>query len=260
VNVLGKQDLNDVLMQLRLHGVSNAWAIQDLTLWPDRTKFLYVKNSDSFSYVLISGHPASHGHPTIIASGEPTAVDTLLREADIKGPFVIRETSVHLSSVIKAMYPSVKIYEEQRMDVTKNTYLPKHKGKARQLTFADVEALAQFFGAPPQAAGEFMGWLKGARAFFGVYEEGRLAAIGSSMVSVPEAWNLVSIETHQDFRRKGYATEVTSSLVERALNETATVTVTVVKDNTPAIRTYEHVGFKFVEDRIWVDHGTGSTP
>ena len=80
------------------------------------------------------------------------------------------------------------------------------------------------------------------------------------MVSVPEAWNLVSIQTHKDFRNKGYATEVTSALVERALQETETVTLTVVKDNAPAIRTYEKVGFKFAEDRIWIDNGTGAAP
>jgi ribosomal protein S18 acetylase RimI-like enzyme len=251
-------DIPFCLKHLRQNGVRNAWAIQDLTVWPERSKFFF--NSDPFSYVLISGHPASHGHPTVIAEGDPTAVASLLQTADIKIPFVIRETSAHLLPVLKNQYPSAKIYVEQRMDVTTDSFRPKHKGTARNLNPGDAEALAQFFGAPPQAAGKFKGWLSGAKAFFGVFEGSRLAAIGSSMVSVPEAWNLVSIETHKDFRRKGYATEVTSSLVERALKETATVTVTVVKGNAPAIHTYEKLGFKFAEDRIWLDNGTGSAP
>ena len=253
-----KGDLPDVLGQLRHGGVRNAWAIQDLTVWPDSSKLFYVNNP--FSYLLISGHPATHGQPTLIADGDPDMVALLLKEANVTEPCVVRETSTHLLPPIRAHYPNAKVYYEQRMDVTKDTFLPKHEGMARSLNPGDAEALAQFFGAPPQAAGRFKGWLAGAKAFFGVFEGPRLAAIGSSMVSVPEAWNLVSIETHKDFRGKGYATEVTSALVERALHDTETVTVTVVKDNEPALRTYSKIGFRYAEDRIWVDNGTGSKP
>lgn len=259
IKTADKSDLPKVLGLLRRNAVRNAWAIQDMTVWPDKSKFLY-NDDQHFSYLLISGHPASQGHPTVIVDGELGAVAALLRVADIKVPFVIRETSAHLLPVIKDHYPSAKIYMEQRMDVTEDTFQPKHKGIARNLTPSDAVALAHFFGAPPQAASKFKGWLGGAKAFHGVFEKDQIVAIGSSMVSIPEAWNLVSIETHKDFRGKGYATEVTSSLVDRALKETKTVTVTVVKDNVPAIRTYEKVGFRATEDRIWVDNGTGSAP
>lgn len=249
-----------ILEQLRKKGVRNAWAIQDLIVWPDRSKFYFVQDESKFSYVLVTGHPASHDTPTLIADGEPAAVLDLLKLANVNEPCVIRETSAHLLGPILSVYPKAKVFREHRMDVTKSTYTPKHSGKARALTVADAEALAAFFGAPPQAAGRFKGWLGGAKAFMGMFEGQKLAAIGSSMVSVPEAWNLVSIETHKDFRGKGYATEVTSALVERALKDTAVVTVTVVKDNAPAIRTYQKVGFQVAEDRIWVDNGTGSEP
>lgn len=258
IRIAGKSDLPDVLGQLRRNGVRNAWAIQDLIVWPDSSKFFYV--SDPFSYLLISGHPATHGQPTLIADGDPEMVKHLLKEANVTEPCVVRETPTHLLPAIRAHYPNAKVYYEQRMDVTKDTFLPKHKGAARSLNPGDAESLAQFFGAPPQAAGRFKGWLGGAKAFFGVFEGDRLAAIGSSMVSVPEAWNLVSIETHKDFRGKGYATEVTSALVERALRETGTVTVTVVKDNEPALRTYSKIGFRQAEDRVWIDNGIGSKP
>lgn len=258
IRLAGKSDLPFVLGKLRNDGVKNAWAIQDLTVWPDSSKLFYVDNP--FSYLLVSGHPASHGQPTLIADGDPDTVGRLLKEANITEPCVVRETTAHLLPPIRAHYPNAKVYYEQRMDVTKDTFLPKHKGMARSLNPGDAGALAHFFGAPPQAAGRFTGWLAGAKAFFGVFEGTRLAAIGSSMVSVPEAWNLVSIETHKDFRGKGHATEVTSALVERALRDTETVTVTVMKDNEPALRTYGKIGFQHAEDRVWVDNGTGSKP
>lgn len=258
VRLAEKSDLPNVLGKLRNNGVKNAWAIQDLIVWPDNSKLFYVENP--FSYLLISGHPATHGQTTLVADGDPNMVALLLKEANVTEPCVIRETSAHLLPPIRAHYPNAKIYYEQRMDVTKDSFLPNHKGIARSLNPGDAEALAQFFGAPPQAAGRFKGWLSGAKAFFGAFEGTRLAAIGSSMVSVPEAWNLVSIETHKDFRGKGYATEVTSSLVERALCDTGTVTVTVLKDNEPALRTYRKIGFLYAEDRVWIDNGTGSKP
>lgn len=253
-------DFPTILEQLRKNGVRNAWAIQDLIVWPDRSKLYFVKDGSKFSYALVTGHPASHDTPTLIADGDPATVLELLKAANITEPCVIRETSAHLLEPILSVFPEGKVFAEHRMDVTKSTYTPRHTGKARPLTVNDAEALAAFFGAPPQAAGRFKGWLGGAKAFMGLFDGSRLAAIGSSMVSVPEAWNLVSIETHKDFRGKGYATEVTSALVERALKDTAAVTVTVVKDNVAAIKTYQKVGFQITEDRVWVDNGTGSEP
>lgn len=253
-------EIPKALSRLREDKVRNAWAIQDLTIWPQRSKITFAETSSSFAYLLISGHPASHEHPTLIADGDAQLVSKMLDEFAPNGPFVIRETSAHLIEVFKGKYPQARVFLEQRMDVTKTSFIPKHRGLSRDLTGKDAEALAAFFGAPPQAASRFMGWLKGSRAFFGVFEGERIAAIGSTMVSIPEAWTLVSIQTHKDYRCKGYATEVTSALVERALQETDTVCVTVVKDNLAAIRTYEKVGFKPKEERVWIDNGTGSAP
>jgi ribosomal protein S18 acetylase RimI-like enzyme len=260
IKIADKDTIPSILRHLRSNGVKNAWAIQDLTVWPDRSKFFYTDDNGRFSYVLLTGHPACHSHPTVIADGDPQDVAALIQATGLTDKFLFRETSADLLPVIKDQFPDSKVYLEQHMAVTAETFKPKHKGLARQVTMADSEALAQFFGAPPQAAGSFAGWINGSRAFYGVFNEGRLAAIGSSMVSVPEAWNLVSIETHKDFRRRGFGSEVTSALVERALRETGTVTVTVVKDNAPAIRTYEGIGFQYSEDCIWVDVGTGAAP
>ncbi|MGZ3649553.1 MAG: GNAT family N-acetyltransferase [Bdellovibrionota bacterium] len=255
-----KTDIPAVLEQLRKNGVKNSWAIQDMLVWPDRSKLYFSQDGNAFSYVLVTGHPASHGHPTLIADGEPAAVLTLLKAANVTEPCVIRETSAALIEPIRAFYPNAKVFLEKRMDVTKASYTPRHTGKARSLSAADAEALAAFFGAPPQAAGRFKGWLGGSKLFMGIFEGTRIAAIGSSMVSVPESWNLVSIETHKDFRGRGLGTEIVSALVEQALKSTSTVTVTVVTDNQPAVKTYQKVGFGFTEDRIWVDNGTGSEP
>lgn len=260
VKLAEKSDLPFLLAQLRRDPVRNAYAIQDLLVWFDASKLWFSGEGAGFSYVLRTGHPASAGRTTLVANGDPSSVTEILRHAAVPAPFVLRESPASLRAAVESVCPGVKVYEEQRMDVTASTFTPKHSGRARSLTVADAPKLAAFFGAPPQAAKGFEGWLGGACAFFGVLEGERLVSIGSSMVAVPEAWNIVSIETHKDFRGKGYATELVSALVERALRDTSTVTLTVVKGNEPAIKAYEKVGFRHAEDRIWVDNGANSAP
>ncbi|MGZ3701161.1 MAG: hypothetical protein ACXWSD_05230 [Bdellovibrionota bacterium] len=143
-----KTDIPAVLEQLRKNGVKNSWAIQDMLVWPDRSKLYFSQDGNAFSYVLVTGHPASHGHPTLIADGEPAAVLTLLKAANVTEPCVIRETSAALIEPIRAFYPNAKVFLEKRMDVTKASYTPRHTGKARSLSAADAEALAAFSGRP----------------------------------------------------------------------------------------------------------------
>lgn len=253
-------DYKWIISALRKEAIKNAAVIQDLMRWPDNSQFHFMGNNDNLSFLHASGHPAHHDCPVFICDGSAEEVAALFKHVKPSAPFVVRETSDHLASVVHDYFPEGKIYREQRMDVTKATYKPAHRGMARQLSEQDAVALAQFFGAPPQAAGKFMGWLKGARAFQGVFEGGKLMAIGSSMVSIPEAWNLVSIQTHKDHRGKGLATEVTSSLIAKAFENTEAVTVTVVCDNAQAIGLYEKLGFRPTQKRVWIDCGADASP
>ena len=55
-------------------------------------------------------------------------------------------------------------------------------------------------------------------------------------------------------------TEITSALTEAGLAGAPTVSLTVRRDNTPAVRVYEKLGYSKREDRIWVDHEANSAP
>lgn len=253
-------DLDWILETLRKDGPDHAPVIQDLLRWPDSSRFHFLRAGNRLAFAHRSGHPAYDRAPCWILDGDPSSISRLLDHVKPGAPFVVRETSDRLASAIRDYYPETKVYLEQRMDVSRETFRPAHRGRARQLRPADLEALTRFHGAPAQAASRFMGWLNGARAFHGVFEGDQLVAIGSSFVSIPEAWNLVSIATHPDHRGKGLATEVTSSLVGRALEETRTVTVTVVCGNAPAIRVYEKLGFEATHGYLWADCGAGSAP
>lgn len=251
---LDRNEKDGILSLLKREPAKHALVLQNLTTWPEESKFHFIRHGDSLSYLHVSGHPAHRdGSTTLVLDGDPAEVEALLREIRPQVPFAVRESPASLESAVRAYFPKAKARLEHRMDVDRAGFKPKHQGKARQLEERDLPALCAFMGAPPQAAPRFMGWLKGARVFYGLEEEGRILAIGSSMVCLPEIFNIVSIETHRDHRGKGLATELTSALVAKCLEFTNDVCLTVFADNEPALRVYEKLGFRITEDRTWID-------
>jgi ribosomal protein S18 acetylase RimI-like enzyme len=248
----------EVLELLRMDPLSSGLPLQDMIRWPQGSKFYFTKNP--FSYLHFSGHPAYAGRGSSVISfgGDPAQTPALLMFARPNAPFVARECGAEFTDALRSYYPDAAIKEEIRMDVDRTSFKKFQHDQSRPLSEHDAGLLAEFFGAPPQAAPQFKNWLNGARAFHGVFESDRLTAIGSSFISLPETWNLVSIETHKDFRGRGFATQVVSSLVTRALEETKVVTVTVMSDNAAAIKTYAKLGFRKTQDRIWADCGVDS--
>lgn len=253
----GPNEKGRILAELRKDPARHALVLQNLTEWPDESKHYFEWDGGTLSYLHFSGHPAHRrGHPTLVIDGDPRAVERLLRELRPQAPFVVRESPARLEAVLRAYFPESKFRLERRMDVSRSEFTPRHQGRARQLGERDLAALCRFMGAPEQAAPRFAGWLQGAKVFYGIEEGGELRAIGSSMVCLPEIFNIVSIETHKDHRGRGHGTELTSALVAKCLEHTNDVCLTVFADNQPALRVYEKLGFRIKEDRMWADCGT----
>lgn len=253
----------DNLERLRQDPGPHLWAIQDLSRFPEKTQLFAINEEDpaSFAYLLVSGHPSisSHG-PTLILGGNALSSRDLLSKLP-KPPFLIRETPASFLPILQPELPSsAQIFLEQRMELKRESYRPMHDDRARRLIDADAEALAAFHGAPPQAARGFMNWIRGARALLGIFDGPNLVAIGSSFCSTPEGWTLVSIETKKEHRRKGLGLQITSKLCEIAFSQTSLVSLTVVRDNLPAIKLYEKLGFQACENRVWIDCGVGAKP
>lgn len=258
IKLLDERDREKVLFRLRKACPKYALVLEDLIRWPRRSRFYYVEWDGAFSFLHISGNPAIQT-PFIVLDGEPAHVSRLLFHVKPQAPFIVSETLSHLADAIEDYFPEVKIYEAQRMAVGPGNFRGAHRGLARQLRKCDLPALERFFGKRDKKI-NLSRWLRDAGAFYGVFEGDQLLAIGSSMVCLPELWTLVSIETHPDHRGKGLATEVTSSLVERAFQETQTVVLSVVCSNAPAIRVYEKLGFETLDRCVWADCGADAKP
>lgn len=252
----------DVLARLRRQPGRSAWAIQDLKVWPERTTMYFreaATASDDLDYLLITGHPGVQRTKTIVMDGSPEGVRPLLTHLPA-APWVLRETPASLLPLIREVAPEAKVYLEQRMEVTRETYEPHHRsGRSRRLTEGDVGALVDFHGAPPAAAGGFMQWIRGA-LLYGAWDGDRLVAIASTFVRTPEVWELIGIATRKSDRGKGHATEVTSTLTALALEDAPVVSLTVLKNNEVAKRLYSKLGYRVCEDRIWVDNGANVSP
>lgn len=245
----------EILTLLKRDAAKHALVLQNLRAFPAASKLFFFRNGAALTYLHISGHPAHAQCTTLVLHGEHAQVEALLREIRPSAPFTVRESPASVEPAVKAYFPGAKCRQEYRMDVSRSTFRPQHLGKARQLEMKDLPALCAFVGAPPQAAPRFEGWLRGAKVFFGIEEKGELRAIGSSMVCLPEIFNVVSIETHKDHRGKGHGTELTSALVAKCLEHTNDVCLTVFADNEPALKLYRNLGFQIAEDRTWIDCG-----
>jgi ribosomal protein S18 acetylase RimI-like enzyme len=81
------------------------------------------------------------------------------------------------------------------------------------------------------------------RVWLGIKLDGKLASIGGARI---DNWAgcIHTIATHQDYRCRGYATSITSALVEQIMEKSNLALINVVSTNTPAIRAYTKAGFK----------------
>jgi ribosomal protein S18 acetylase RimI-like enzyme len=78
---------------------------------------------------------------------------------------------------------------------------------------------------------------------FGVWEMGRLIAMGGTHLQVPGAAEIGNISTRTTHRRRGYARRVVAALVQTHVAEGRRVFLMVFQANQAAVRLYEGLGF-----------------
>jgi ribosomal protein S18 acetylase RimI-like enzyme len=78
---------------------------------------------------------------------------------------------------------------------------------------------------------------------FGVWEAGRLVAMGATHLQVPGAAEIGNVAARTTHRRRGYARQVVAALVQAHVAEGRRVFLMVFQTNHPAVRLYERLGF-----------------
>ena len=78
---------------------------------------------------------------------------------------------------------------------------------------------------------------------FGIKQDNKLVSLGITRL-VEFGSNISAVATHEQYRDRGYATSIVSTLVREILKVSSTALIHVISDNAPAVRTYSKVGFK----------------
>jgi len=79
--------------------------------------------------------------------------------------------------------------------------------------------------------------------WFGIFIDGKLVSLGNATVT-DIAGNVGAVATHGSFRNRGYATSIVSALLREMLKASDLALIHVLRDNMPARRAYEKVGFR----------------
>ncbi|MBS0568876.1 MAG: GNAT family N-acetyltransferase [Proteobacteria bacterium] len=84
--------------------------------------------------------------------------------------------------------------------------------------------------------------------YFGIYREGRLAAMIGERLGTDSARELSAICTHPDFAGRGYARRLTAMLANETLSRGRLPFLHVSYENPRAKRLYERIGFRLHRD------------
>jgi RimJ/RimL family protein N-acetyltransferase len=181
--------------------------------------------------------------PIFFAMGDGCGVDRVLAEA-------VREEAIGLSVREEHIGPVRKYYRtdgripmwKMGLDARDFTALD---GDAMRLTLADIpalQALYQFGGGDAFSPREVE-----TGVFYGIKVGHQLIAVaGTHVVSAGgRIAALGNVMTHPHYRGRGYATAATSAVCrELTAGGVNTIGLSVGRENAPAIRVYEKLGFK----------------
>ena len=84
--------------------------------------------------------------------------------------------------------------------------------------------------------------------YFGIYEDGRLAAMIGERLGTDTAQEMSAICTHPDFGGRGYAKRLTAMLTNDTLQQGRLPFLHVSHENTRALRMYERIGYRHRRD------------
>lgn len=92
------------------------------------------------------------------------------------------------------------------------------------------------------------GFLRAGLAYGAFNDKGKLQSTANALIKLPYVWVIAGVETLPQYRKRGLATSIVSTILKEAFRSTDTVMLFVNNDNLEAIRVYEKLGFRKFAD------------
>ena len=178
--------------------------------------------------------------------GSDEGIAALLSSIELPERPLLQVQEMHVPALLRFYQPEKPLGKLLRMALTTpaapNVSPPQ---PVSQLTHEDVGALQMLYERQTEVV--FSAELFSAGLFFGAYKDGQIIAAGGTHVLAPQHRLAVLgyILTAPEARRQGYATAITSALVNTLLQQGyATIILNVFEENEPACRVYQRLGFQ----------------
>lgn len=255
-------DRQYMIEQLRSDFLHNLFVIYDLLYEPEKTSMYiaYGKDNSPGAYIVVYTGSVT---PMARLDGEGKPACKLLGSLSIEN--LVLFCPPCLLNVVKNRFPSAHCYPEHQMYVAKGEERLVTPKLAQRLEPGEAPLLAELYSSGGQ---RFLSRRSEGRCrellekyhFYGIFEDDRLVSVAAAVKRGPEVGEITGVLTHPDHRRRGFGSIVTSAATEDVLLRAGGANLYVGADNEPAVKMYEKIGYKRIDDWYWVDIGTGTKP
>lgn len=236
-------DPSAVLAIFDAHRPIHTYGIVDVVQFWDTSRW-WVRDGAAVGLVGLPGVPdpvvyavsAVHGGETLSLLAD--LVPQLPDRFDITGP-------VGLTERLEATHHATRSAPYVKMHLLRADMLPASDPQARVLEPDDLDAVHTFAAASDMPLRFFREDLLGTGRQFGIFGDGELIALaGVHVIDVDQGIAAIGdVVTRPEHRGRGLAGRVTAALCHRLHAEVAIVGLNVGRDNTPARKLYERLGF-----------------
>ena len=189
----------------------------------------------------------------------PFAGMKVFNDANLKKlyEFIPANRSVAISSLYKMDHEESKWKLLQPMDITQmvyehsvNTFTTKNSLSIVPLSEEYVPQMMELTALT--RPGPFLKQTIRFKNYFGIFIEGRLAAMTGQRMHPRPYMEVSAVCTHPDFRGRGYAKALMLHVMKIILDNSFTPFLHVLSNNTNAIELYQTIGFR-TRKQIFVD-------
>lgn len=253
-----ERNRQSVIERLRSNLSHHLFSIYNLLLEPDKTSMYVAYDGD-----LLKGHLLTYRGRTLMTrlDGEKKPARELLEL--ISKEKMILFCPPHLVDDVKEKFPRASFYPEYQMYVAKGEEHLISANSARRLKPRHTSLLAELY-----SAGEFQFHRSEERCkrllekcgVYGVFQDGKLVSVAVAVPLLPEVGEIRGVLTRPNYRNKGFGTMATSAATKDILEHADGANLYVAADNKAAIRVYEKLHYRKIDEWFWVDIETGLKP